>query len=219
MVGFILKKVRQGQGKQGDMTNDPWILLISAGVGLVSGLFSGLFGRRLEEWWYRPRLKVDFIWNEVGFRTEAKWTQGDTEFEEIYIRARVRNLGRGRVAKQCRPYLVKLEEVHAAGVTPTAFVDSLVLRWPGPKQDDDPRDLPTGINLFFDVLGVLKNSSGWRFTFRERFTEHAELPNYAGTYRFTVLVTGDGAKYDGRKIDVTYNRDWHSLRAVDVGPI
>src|SRR5271157_2098779 len=31
-----------------------------------------------------------FIWNEVGCRPEGTWTEGDTEFEEIYIRARVR---------------------------------------------------------------------------------------------------------------------------------
>jgi hypothetical protein len=208
-------------GKLGEMTN-PWILLLSAALGLVAGLFSGLLGRRLEEWWYRPRLKVEFNQNEHGFRTEGRWKEGDTEIVEIYVRARVRNIGWGRVAKQCLPYLVNLEEVHTAGITPTTFVDSFVLRWAGVPQDPNrynPRDLPIGINRFFDVVGVLKNKAGWRFTFRERFSEHDELPNYAGTYRFTVLVTGDGVVPAGRKIDVTYNRDWHNLRAVDAGPI
>jgi hypothetical protein len=32
-----------------------------------------------------------------------------------------------------------------------------------------------------------------------------------------VLVTGDGVPPAGRKIGVTYNRDWHNLRAVDAG--
>src|SRR5438309_3393843 len=133
------------------MTN-PWILLLSAVIGLVSGLFSGLFGRRLEEWWYQPRLKVDFIQDDGGFRTEGRWKEGDTELVEIYIRARVRNMGR-RVAKQCRPYLVNLEEVHPSGTTLTRYYDSLVLRWPGPVQDYQPRDIPQGVNQFFDVVG------------------------------------------------------------------
>jgi hypothetical protein len=198
------------------MTN-PWILLLSAFLGLVSGLFSGLLGRRLEEWWFKPRLVVDFIPNEGGFRTEGKWSVADEEYVEIYIRARVRNLG-SIVAKQSRLYLVKLEEVHPSGPTPTTFYDSLVLRWPGLRPDYAPRDIPRGTNQFFDVVGVLRNRPGWRFAFRENFTNHAELPNHKGTYRFTVLVTGDGVRPSGRKIDVTYNNgDWHTLRAVDAG--
>jgi hypothetical protein len=189
-----------------------WIPIV---VALVSGLFSRLLGRRLEELWYRPRLVVDFLSNEGGFRTEGTWREGDKEITEVYIRARVRNIG-SRVAKRCRPYLVKLEEVHPSGATPTTFFDSLVLRWPG--TDFDPRDIPRGINQFFDVVGVLKNQSGWRFSYRERFSNQAELPNYRGTYRFTIQVTGDGVAPAGRKIDVTYNGDWHNLRAVDAGP-
>jgi hypothetical protein len=192
------------------------ILYLSLIVSLISGLFSGFFGRRLEEWWFKPRLIVDFISKDGGFCTKGKWREGDKEIIEIHIRARVRNLGNS-VAKQCRPYLIKLEEVHPSGrTTPTTFFDSLVLRWPG--RDYDPRDIPRGTDQFFDVVAVLKNESGWRFTFRERFTSHAELPNYRGTYRFTVLVTGDGVKPSGRKIDVTYHGDWHNLRAVDAGP-
>ena len=84
-------------------------------------------------------------------------------------------------------------------------------------RDYEPRDIPQGVNQFFDVVGELKNSPGWRFTFRERFSDHAELPNYRGTYRFTVLVTGDGVVPACRKIDVSYNGDWNNLRAVDAG--
>jgi hypothetical protein len=107
----------------------PWIILLSAVIGLVAGLFSGLLGRRLEEWWDRPTLKVDFIPSEGGFQTVGKWTEDDSELIEIYIRARVRNES-SSVAKKCRPFLVKLEEVHQSGTTPTKFIDSLVLPWP-----------------------------------------------------------------------------------------
>jgi hypothetical protein len=49
------------------MTN-PWILLLSAAVGLLSGLFSGLLGRRLEEWWYQPKLVLATQTNAVSGR-------------------------------------------------------------------------------------------------------------------------------------------------------
>ena len=131
-----------------------WIPIV---VALVSGLFSGLLGQRVEEWWYRPRLVVEFLSNEGGFRTEGTWREGDKEITQIYIRARVRNEG-SHIAKRCRPYLVKLEEIHPSGTTPTRLFDSLVLRWPG--NEFDARDIPRGINQFFDVVGVLKNRSG-----------------------------------------------------------
>ena len=200
------------------MTNDWMIAAFAAAVGLVSGLFSGLAGRRLEEWLFRPRLVVEFIENETGFRTEGKWKRNDIEFSEIYIRARVRNR-RGRLAKQCRPYLVKLEKVDTAGrVTPTAFADSFVLRWPGPRRDYAARDLPRDVNQFFDVVGILRNEPGWRFTFEEKFTEHAELADYRGTYRFTVLVVGDCVTPGSCKIDITYHGDPDNLDAAPVRP-
>ena len=175
-------------------------------------------GRRLEEWWFRPRLVLEFLPEAGGFRTEGRWKQGDVEYVEIYIRARIRNEG-SHVAKQCRPYLINLEKVHHSGTEPTRFFDSLALRWPGPGSDYEPRDIPRGISQFFDVVGVLKNEPGWRFTFRERFSSHDDLPHHKGTYRFTVIVTGDGARPSGRKIDVTYSGDWHHLGAVDAGPV
>src|SRR5271169_6336195 len=109
------------------MTN-PWILLLSAIISAIFGLFSGLLGRLFEEWRYRPRLVVEFILGADGFRTEGTWKEknGDIEVTEIYIRARVRNVG-SRVAKQCRPYLVKVEEVLPSGTTPTRMVESRVL--------------------------------------------------------------------------------------------
>lgn len=171
-------------------------------------------GRGLEEWLYRPKLVIDFIPGQTGFCTEGTWKEGDTELTEMYIRARVRNL-RGGIAKQCRPFLTKLEEVHPAGTTQTPYSDSLVLPWS--LRDCNPQDIRNGIDQFFDVVGVLKNRSGWRFTFREHFTGYAALPDYRGTYRFTLLVTGDGVSPAGRKIDVTYNGGWHNLRAVDAG--
>jgi|SRR5271155_5430191 len=188
-------------------------------AGIASGLFSGLAGRYVEEWLSRPRLKVDFVPSEGGFQTEAKWEKDGTEFVEIYIRARVQNRW-GHVAKQCRAYLVKLEEVHSPSTKATEYHDSLVLRWPAPGGGDYlPRDIPRGVNQFFDVVGVFKHSpSEWRFGFKERFSEHDELRKRRGRYRFTVLVTGDGVKPAGRKIDVIYEGRSDNLKTFNMGP-
>jgi hypothetical protein len=89
-------------------------------------------------------------------------------------------------------YLVKLVEVHPSGTTatPFSFSDSLVLPWP--LRDHRPRDIPRGIDQFFDVLGVLNNRLGWWAHLQRKFhfTDFASLHDYGGIYQFTVLVTG-----------------------------
>jgi len=102
----------------------PWALLLSTMISAIVGLFSGLLGRLCEEWRYRPRLVVDFSWETEGFRTEWTRSVGGTQVTDIYVRARVRNEGR-RVAKQCRPYLVKVEEVLPSGPNPTQFLSKV----------------------------------------------------------------------------------------------
>lgn len=191
---------------------NPWIVLVSVIAGLIGGLFSGFLGRRLEERLFGPKLVVDFVPGEVGFRTEGSWTHEGAEIVELYIRARARNVGK-HIARQCRPYLTKLERVFPAGTTERAPIfESLVLRWPG--GDFAPRDIPPGIIQFFDVVGVLKSSPGWRIKFSENHSSLAELAQFQGTYRFTVLVTGEGARPAECAIDVTYNGNWHNFAAV-----
>jgi len=112
--------------------------------------------------------------------------------------------------------VVKLEEVHPSGTTTLSFFDSVVLPWP--LWDHSPRDIPKGVNQFFDVVRVRKNEPGWSFMWREKFTNLAGLSKYQGTYRFTVLVTGDGVIPDGCKIDMHCDgKDWQSLRALAAG--
>jgi hypothetical protein len=194
------------------MTEKWWIAAFSAAIGLMSGLLAGLVGRRVEEWLYRPWLLVELL-EEPGFRTKAKWKREDgTEVEEVYIRARVKNT-RSRVATKCRPYLVKLEQVHPSGTITPSFFDSVGLPWP--LWDHTPRDIPKGVNQFFDVVRTRKDKPGWHFMWREPFTNLAGLSNHQGTYRFTVLVTGDGVTPDGCTIDVYYDgKNWQSLKAL-----
>jgi hypothetical protein len=91
---------------------------------------------------------------------------------------------------------------------------SIVASWVGPIANTI-RETYRQV-LFFDVVGVRKDRPGWRFQCRE---PTPVLSGYKGTYRCTVLVTGDGVAPDGRKIDVTYNGEWEHLRAVDAGPL
>jgi hypothetical protein len=132
----------------------------------------------------------------------------------IYVRVRVQNRGTG-IAKTCQVYLISLKEVLPGGnIVPTALDDSKALAWAGWKFS--PMDVPPGATCYADVVRVSKDDSGWLFSVEQLFASQQELKNYRGTYRFTVMVVGDNASKSSCEFDVTYNGDWHSLRAVPV---
>jgi hypothetical protein len=157
----------------------------------------------------RTKLSVDYEGNE-GNRVDARYKKGETDVDEIYIRVRVRNLGH-YAAKGSRVFLTSLHEVHGAVTTPAPLYDSLQMAWAG--WNFEPRDIPQGVTFYADLMRVSKRTPGWLFSVREKLANHAALPAYSGTYRFQVTVTADNADPAVCEVDVTYNQDWHTLRA------
>lgn len=161
----------------------------------------------------QPKLAVDYEGTEAN-RVDVHYKENQTDIDEIYIRVRVRNLGT-RTAKGARVFLTSLREVQNSGATtPTALYDSLALAWAG--WGFEPRDIPKGICFYADLMRVSKNTPGWLLSVERTFASHAPMANYSGTYRFQVTVTADNAAPAICEVDVTYNQDWHSLRAVAV---
>jgi hypothetical protein len=164
---FGAEAVRQRRALITGLTVFAQILLLSAIIPSIFGLFSGLLRRLFEEWRYRPRLEVEFIPDENGFCTEGTWNEGDKSFPRFTWGSRTKYGEARRLAMQS--YLVKLEEVHPSGTTatPFSFSDNLVLPWP--LGDYRPRDITRGIDQFFDVLGVLNNRLGWWAHLQRKF--------------------------------------------------
>ncbi len=191
--------------------------LIAAGSALLGGLLGGLLSgayQHLRDWLDRPRLEIDYEGNAAN-KTEANYTRKDgTAVAEIYIRVRVRNMGRS-TAKRALVFLTSLKEVHPSGTVPTSYHDSLPLSWPG--WDFVPRDIPPapGVNFYVDLMKVSKDPPGqWIFCVQR--SPGDDLKNYSGVYRFEVTATADNAEAATFEVDVTYEKDWHNLRAVPV---
>jgi hypothetical protein len=192
--------------------------LIGGGAAIVGGVIGGLLSgayQHIRDHASRPRLQIDYEGVEGAHRVEVDYTDKENRpVAEIYIRARVQNKGR-RVAKGCLVFLANVREVHPSGMTTTSFHDSMPLAWAG--WNFSPRDIPRGVEFYVDVVRVSKHVSGWRFSVERLFASHAELKDYRGTYRFSLMVTGDKADPAMCEVDVTYDGDWHNLRAVAVG--
>jgi hypothetical protein len=187
--------------------------LIGAGAAIMGGLLNGAY-QHAREYWSRPILSVDYEGSN-GNNPASEHKEGEKLVSEVYVRARVRNLGR-QVVTGCRVFLVALHEVHHSGLTATSWYDSLPLPWAG-WVDHQSRNIPKGPEFYVDVMRVSKSYSAWQFS-AKTFASQSALRNYHGTYRFRLLATADNAEPAACEIDVTYDGDWHNLRAVQVRP-
>jgi hypothetical protein len=166
-------------------------------------------------WFNKPRFLIDFEGGTSNI-VHAEHERDSKPGAFIYVRARVRNVGR-HTAKGCRVFLRKLEEVLPGGQTlQTTWDDSKVLAWAG--WSFVPVDVPAGVEFYVDIVRVSKADRGWLFSVEKLFATQQGLKDYVGTYRFHLMATAENASPAYCTIDVVYNGDWHSLRSVAVKP-
>jgi hypothetical protein len=184
---------------------------------ILTALVSGLIGSLIPiviDWFTRPRLSVDYANDDGHFVDFDQIRRDGVDISAVYVRVRIENVGR-RVAKGCRVFLTRLEEVLPSETKSTNLHDALVLGWPGGK-DYSPRDIPRDVEFYADVVCVAKRTPNWMFRVQQMYAKNLDLPKYRGTYRFHILATADEADPAQCKVDVTYDGDWHNFRAVPV---
>ena len=186
--------------------------IVGGGSAIAGGFLSGAY-QHLRDHFSRPVLVIDFEGGKANKET-SEYKEGDRLVSEIYIRARVRNTGH-RVAKGCRVYVTAICEVLASGTTPSRLHDAKQLGWAG--HDFSGLDVPRGVDFYADVVRISKSDPGWKFSVQRLFASQQELVHYRGTYRFYLLGTADNADPSTCEIDVTYDGDWHNLRAIRTG--
>ena len=178
-------------------------------TALAAGLMGLAFTSRLR--FDPPKLTIDYE-GAAGNKVEVHRTldQNKTEIFEIYIRVRVRNLS-SQTAKNVRVFLTSLREVNNGQPTRPVISDSLQLKWAG--WGAEPRDVPSQVSFYADVIVISKNTAGWNFATKEQFASMSNLAKYSGTYRFEVTATAENASHAKCEVDITYRQDWNTLRA------
>jgi hypothetical protein len=160
-----------------------------------------------------PRLVIDFEGTASNI-VHTEHMRGATLASMIYVRVRVQNKG-SSVANTCRVYLIGLKEVYpGGGMLPTALDDTKILAWAG--WTFTPIDVPPDGVFFADVVRISKHEPGWLLCVDNILATQQKLKDYVGTYRFRIMVAADNAEYSFFELDVYYNGDWHSLRAIPV---
>jgi hypothetical protein len=64
-----------------------------------------------------------------------------------------------------------------------------------------------------DAVRFRKDVSAWNFTFLVFSGNRAALDGFSGIYRFRLAATADNAAPAYCEIDVSYQKDWHNVRA------
>jgi hypothetical protein len=165
-----------------------------------ASLSRGLFG---------ARLKIAF--------TDVPGSKDETP-DNIFVKFRVENSTMRHVAKNCRAYLVEVHKISNAKVISENLIpDTFQLPWAG--HDFEARDMPAKVRYYVDLMRFSKHQPGWRFlTKPDLYSSLRALADHRGTYRFTVVVAGDGATPQTAKICVDYNGDWHNVTPPYDGP-
>jgi hypothetical protein len=177
-------------------------------IGVVVGFMLNMVHQHFQETWFGPRLIIDCQTapGRIGQGPNAVW-----------MKFRVRNMNKRRVARNCRAYLIAIHQISNNRVVPDDLnPDSVQLSWEG--GDFEPRDIPYGASQYADIVHFPKDQDkpDWQFLARPNYLNRdLKLKGYRGTYRFSVIVAGDGATPATKKINVDYNGDWRNARPYD----
>jgi hypothetical protein len=175
------------------------VQIIGPIIGVVLGWGLATLTRRFEEILFGAKLKIDCR-DAPGKRDETS--------DFIFIKFRVQNNTQRRVAKNCRAYLVELHKMSNNKLTSVNLIsDTFQIPWAG--MGFEPRDIPAKVSQYVDLMRFSKQAEGWLFQTQPSFYESLQpLVAYKGTYRFTVVVAGDGATPQTKFIYVDYDGDW-----------
>jgi hypothetical protein len=178
----------------------PWIGPI---FGVIVGFLLSTVSRVFDEAWFGPKLVID-CQHAPRNREEAN--------DKLYVRFRVRNLNKRRMAKQCYAYIVGLHKMtDGKEVSENLLADSFQLPWAG--YSFEPKNIPFAVSQYADLVQFPKNSPpGWIVLVNPTFYASLDhLKGYQGTCRFSVVVAADGAVTKTAYINVEYRNDWHNV--------
>jgi hypothetical protein len=170
----------------------PVSILLSL-ASFVVGVLTAIFAEPIRQRIFRPKLELTFENND---RFVTTTDEGDPPTHRArYIRVKATNL-KARIAKDCRAYLIAVDRRGPTGSWDTTeFCDCLQLDWSAhPGASQSALDLSQDVPFFVDVVSTREKAISFApaLAFTPYRFQHLFSP--PGTYRFTILVTGDNVK-------------------------
>jgi hypothetical protein len=190
------------------MPTDP---LVPAAVSFLGGFFTALVAEPLRRWMWAPQLKLTFGTSQ-HFLTKTPEVSPAGQHESLFVRIRVINK-RATLAKSCRAYLVNVERKDASGqFAPTEYCESLQLAWSSQSDSFTAFDLPRRVPHFVDIMSTRPTSSAFALATKVTPSRYTQMLQTPGTYRFTVVVSGDGVKPATIRASICWTGVWDQVK-------
>ncbi len=196
------------------------LLATAVGSALGGGVLA-VGGQELVRCWKRPRLHLSFEDKTAFFaRTPINWPNdlanpaaGTTEYEAIYVRAKVVNGGRS-IARDCRAYMSQITCHKLDGsVERIEEQDAIPLSWSLNPDLFRPIDIPVGINQFVDIAFTISKEQPPKLypsgNFPNRFRRSWNNP---GTFEIDLIVTAQDIQPSRATIKFKWLGPWDSLQ-------
>ena len=177
--------------------------MVTSGLTFISGFITAVIAEPFQKWISRPQLTLSFDHEKVGcgygaisLTPEANPLEGEKSY---YFRVQVTNSSRF-TAKNCRPYLVRIERKYEDGSRLLLHSDHMALNWA--FSIPEPRDIPPGIPYNFDVFRICTNEDRLHPMTHEQATIWTNTLSEQGNYIFTVQVASDNTKVETQTVEV-----------------
>jgi hypothetical protein len=178
-------------------------------LAFLGGFFTALFADPIRQWLFRPKLELAFA-NADHFVAHTAEAGGH---QARYIRVRVTNRGPW-LARSCRAYLVNIERRGLGGAwEATEYCESLQLAWSGRGDGaHSALDLPIGVPHFVDVVSTRQISTSFLPSTPLILIRYQTLLASSGTFRFTVLISGENVRPTSLKLIFTWSGVWNNFQ-------
>lgn len=195
--------------------------LVKIGFGLVSGAAIPLVVEWLKQRLYGPRLEVMHGEGESFVPRSEEPGKTPGPHPSRYLRVRVKNTGR-MIAKNCRAYLVNIEELVHGNPSRTFYRDTLRLRWAYEEQEElhEGVDIPPGVFIYFDIMSTKCEDNMSKTLLQVAKLRHhfVNKLEFNKVYRFTVLVAADATDPVQICLTVVMGKTWENFSVTGLEP-
>jgi hypothetical protein len=202
------------------------ILLI---IGSLLAILSEPLRQFLLGKFIRPNLSILFRQNDQDFTSNVPEVIREEVFEKIddfykrkvietnryssiYVKAKVLNSKR-YIAKSCRVFLINVEKKINEVFERTLFSDSIQLEWSARGEEGFKGiDLPYGVSLYFVVFSTRETEPNKiKLHFHSTPFRYFNLIDNKGTYRITIMVSGDNVIPIFYKLILEWRNQWDNF--------
>jgi pyrimidine deaminase RibD-like protein len=159
-----------------------------------------------------PKLLLGFD-NAWDVKSQINTVGLDPSILSRWLRVRVKNASKRKVAKNCRAFLIGIERVGPEAKKEDLFPNDVrQMVWThDPPGSPSARDLLPGVDNWVDVVAAIDGQKALLVCVR---------PSWAlgtpGDYLFTVQVSAEDADCEVIKVEVHWDGTWQSLRGLPV---